>query len=71
MLRLRRRFLTRRLRSWTPRSFAVLLIRRQAEAGLLWDGGMTATETCGYVRELRREAEQEVLLRSGKQAHCN
>ena len=42
--------------------------RRQAEAGLLRDGGMTATQVCRYVQELRQEVEQDVALRIYKQA---
>lgn len=61
------RILARRPRGWSPRSFSLYLIRRQAEAGLLRDGGMTATEVCRYVRELRREVVQEISLRRRKQ----
>ena len=52
---------------WPPRSFALYFVRRQAEAGLLRDGGTTAAEVGRYVQELRREVETEVALRSRKQ----
>ena len=52
-----------RLLSNRPRGYSLLLIRKQAEAGLLRDGGMTTVQICRYVQELRREAEQEVALR--------
>lgn len=51
-----------------PRGYSLLLIRRQAEAGLLRDGGMTATQVSRYVQELRQEVEQDVALRIYKQA---
>jgi hypothetical protein len=60
------RILRRRPQNWSPRSFSLYLLRRQAEAGLLRDGGMTATQVCWYVRELRREVEQEVTARRHK-----
>lgn len=53
----------RRLLLNRPRGYSLLLIRRHAEAGLLRDGGMTATEVCRYVQELRHEVEQDVALR--------
>ena len=46
-----------RLLSNRPRGYSLLLIRKQAEAGLLRDGGMTTVQICRYVQELRREAE--------------
>lgn len=49
--------------SLPPRSFALMLVRRQAEVGLLRDGGTTAAEVGRYVRQLRREAAQEIALR--------
>ena len=57
-----------RLLSNRPRGYSLLLIRKQAEAGLLRDGGMTTVQICRYVQELRREAEQEVALRMLKQS---
>jgi len=56
----------RKQNGWPPRLFALYLIRRQAESGLLRDSGMTADEVRCYVQELRREVEQEVALRSRK-----
>jgi hypothetical protein len=53
-----------------PRSFVLFSVRRQAEAGLLRDGGMTTAEVSRYIRELRLEAEQEVVLRGRKSARC-
>jgi hypothetical protein len=47
-----------------PALISLLLVRRQAETGLLREGGTTVTQVCRYVRELRREIEQERLLRS-------
>src|SRR5690349_16483700 len=38
-----------------PRSFVLFSVRRQAEAGLLRDGGMTSAEVSRYIRELRLE----------------
>lgn len=60
------RILTRRPHNWSPRSFSLYLLRRQAEAGLLRDGGMTAAQVGWYVQELRREVEQEVAARRRK-----
>ncbi len=57
-----------RLLSNRPRGYSLLLVRRQAEAGLLRDGGMTAAQVCRYVQELRTQAEQEVDLRIRKHA---
>jgi hypothetical protein len=51
-----------------PRGYSLLLIRRQAEAGLLRDGGTTATQVCRYIQELRHEVEQDVALRIRKHA---
>lgn len=48
----------------TPSLVSLLLVRRQAEAGLLREGGITVAQVCRYVRELRREIEQERALRS-------
>ncbi len=53
----------RRLLSNKPRGYSLLFMRRQAEAGLLRDGGMTAAQVNRYIQELRHEAEQEVALR--------
>jgi hypothetical protein len=50
-------------RSKTPSLISLLLIRRQAEAGLLREGGITVAQVSRYVRELRREIEQERALR--------
>jgi hypothetical protein len=47
----------------TPFLVCLLLIRRQAEVGLLREGGMTVAQVCRYVRDLRREVEQERALR--------
>lgn len=54
---------------WSARSFSVFLIRRQGEAGLLRDGGMTAAEVGRYVRDLRQEVEQEIALRMREHRH--
>lgn len=56
-----------RLLSNRPRGYSLLLIRRQAEAGLLRDGGMSPAQVCRYIQELRREVEQDVALRIRKQ----
>jgi hypothetical protein len=61
MLRYLHRISARGSRGWS-----LLLVRRQAEAGLLRDGGITAAQVCCYVQELRQEAEQEVSARSRK-----
>ena len=53
---------------WSPRSFALFVLRRQAEAGLLRDGGMTSAEVSTYVRELRCEIDVEVSARRRKVA---
>jgi hypothetical protein len=47
--------------SWSARSFGLFLIRQQAQAGLLRDGGLTAADVGRYVRGLRREAEDEIV----------
>lgn len=60
------RILTRRPHGWSPRSFSLYLLRRQAEAGLLREGGTTASQVCGYIQDLRREVEQEVAARRRK-----
>jgi hypothetical protein len=46
--------------SWSARSFGLFLVRQQAQAGLLRDGGVTADDVGRYVRRLRREAEEEI-----------
>lgn len=46
-----------------PALISLLLMRRQAETGLLREGGMTVSQVRRYVCELRREIEQERLLR--------
>jgi hypothetical protein len=51
---------------WSARSFTLFFVRRHVQAGLLRDGGITAEEVIRYVWELRRELEQEILLRSRK-----
>jgi hypothetical protein len=57
-----------RLLSNRPSGYSLLLIRRQAETGLLRDGGMTAAQVCCYVQEPRHETEQEVALRIHKRS---
>ncbi len=52
------------LRRKAPSLVSLLLIRRQAETGLLREGGTTVAQVCRYVRELRREIEKERALRS-------
>jgi hypothetical protein len=51
---------------WTARSFTLFFVRRHVQSGLLRDGGITTDEVIRYVWELRREFEQEILLRSRK-----
>jgi hypothetical protein len=53
-------------KSCSPRLFALYLVRRTAQAGLLRDGGLTADEVKQYVRQLRREAKAEVALLRGE-----
>jgi hypothetical protein len=48
----------------TPSLVSLLLVRRQAEAGLLREGGITVAQVCRYVQELRHEIDQERALRS-------
>jgi hypothetical protein len=50
----------------SPGAMLLLLARRRAETGLLRDGGLTPAEVGRYVRQLRKEAAQEVarLLRA-------
>jgi hypothetical protein len=58
---------------WSSRSYSLFLIRQQAQAGLLRDGGLTATEVGRYVRRLRYEVEDEIALLSswrGEQAEA-
>lgn len=52
----------RRHGGWSARSYSLFLVRQQAQAGLLRDGGLTAAEVGRYVRRLRREVEQEIAL---------
>ena len=58
----------RRDGGWSPRSFAILSIRRQAEIGLFRDGGTTPLEVHRYIQDLRREVEEEVIHRCLKRA---
>jgi hypothetical protein len=47
----------------SPLALALFLARRQAQAGLLRDGGVTAAEVARYVRQLRREVAEEATRR--------
>ncbi len=49
---------------WSPRSYSLFLVRQQAQAGLLRDGGLTAVDVGRYVRRLRHEIEDEIALLS-------
>lgn len=49
---------------WSARSYSLFLVRQQAQAGLLRDGGLTAAEVGRYVRRLRYEIEDEIALLS-------
>lgn len=50
--------------SWSARSYSLFLIRQQAQAGLLRDGGLTPAEVRRYLRHLRYEVEDEIALLS-------
>jgi hypothetical protein len=49
-----------------PHALALFLARRQAQAGLFRDGGVTADEVARYVREIRREAEEIVRRQAAR-----
>lgn len=59
-----RTLLSAKPRRKAPSLVSLLLLRRQADTGLLREGGTTVAQVCRYVRELRREIEQERALRS-------
>jgi hypothetical protein len=51
---------------WERRSYVLYLVRQQAQAGLLRDGGMIPREVGAYVRQLRSEIESDIAFRARK-----
>jgi hypothetical protein len=48
---------------WSRGSYILFLIRQQAQAGLLRDGGTIPDEVSDYVLQLRREVETDIANR--------